>query len=68
MKSTLNKIEASMFPFPKLMWADGELVVLMQSRGTGVVVAEDDEYYIGQALEWDMPLFRDYTGSVTLQN
>lgn len=70
MKSTLNEIKASMFPFPKLMCADGGLVVLMQYDGTGVVVAEDEdgEYFLGYYGEWDMILFKDYMGSVTLQN
>jgi hypothetical protein len=68
MKSILDKLEGEIFPFPKLMETDEGLIVLMLYDGHGTVVHSDVEYSMGQYSVWDLGLFKEYKGSITLRN
>jgi hypothetical protein len=63
--------------FPKLMISSDELIVLMTGACEGVVISNKarvrqymvSEYYVGQYInDWNMDSFKDYNGTVTLEN
>ena len=76
MKSEITKNGTpNTLPFPKLMhWNIGGVtitVVLMYDEGgEGVVVyAKDDMNYIGEySADWNMQVFEDFYGTLTLSN
>lgn len=52
--------------FPKLMIAQGELIVLMQEPGLGVAISGDRVGETSKA--WNMSVFQDFNGEVTIAN
>lgn len=71
MKSTTSELKViEPKPFPKLMEAENGTIVLFQSKENGVCVCQKiDSLFVGEYHNcWDMGVFRDYNGSVTLSN
>lgn len=64
--------EVKNIPFPKLMKSTiNEAIVLFYKDGEGIVVSNsnDGEYRLGYlSSTWIMQNFRDFNGSITLQN
>jgi hypothetical protein len=63
--------------FPKLMISPSGLIVLMSTACDGIVVSNKNrvigdmnvEYYVGERItDWNMNSFKDYNGTVTLEN
>jgi hypothetical protein len=55
--------------FPKLMVADGDLIVLFNADRKGIVVNSKRGQNIGDySIDWAMGAFKDYNGEVTLKN
>jgi hypothetical protein len=70
MKSTkCDKGNIGELPFPKLMINSvGGDVVLMKSLGTGTIVYAGD-FELGHTSSiWDTRCFKDYSGTITLEN
>ena len=69
MKVTVNE-ESKEKGFPKLMINDdSDLIVLMTELGKGVVVRVDGHNPVGCYVDcWIMDYFKDFNGTVTLQN
>ena len=69
MKVTVNE-ESKEKEFPKLMINDkNDLIIFMTSRGVGFVVQPNKHDPIGNYSDsWAMHQFKDFNGTVTLQN
>jgi hypothetical protein len=68
MKVTVKQTPRKDIPYPKLMTAKEGLIVLMIKPKCGVVIAASS-YSIGYYSDaWNMNCFRDFEGSVELQN
>lgn len=74
MKSEITKNGTpNTLPFPKLMYLDigGVMATVMYDEtGKGVVVyTKDDRNYIGEySIDWDVKVFKDFHGTLTLSN
>jgi len=70
MKVTVNEEEKKVKEFPKLMINNGgNLIVLMTSDRCGVVVSTNEFNKLGNISDvWSMDCFKDFNGTVTLQN
>ncbi len=70
MKVTVNEEEVMENSFPKLMiYTVSDLIVLMTSSMNGIVVAGNSYHELGKISDtWDMQHFKDFNGTVTLQN
>lgn len=77
MKTTINKTPTGPpLPFPKLMTADGNKIVLFDQEEHGVVIHQGDNRRQGAdrhqvgfySALWYMPAFTDFHGTVTLEN
>ena len=64
----VDKLENAV-EYPKLMHSDKGRIVLFTERGVGVLLNETGFDEAGHhSDEWSMSNFKDYDGSITLQN
>lgn len=68
MKSTVSSRLVTSPVFPRLMVADDGQVVLFIADRTGTVVKEGCDPIGDYSCSWHMPDFKDFTGTVTLEN
>ena len=67
--TTTDTPSVKVLDYPKLMKHDyGNSIVLMSSNEIGTVLSSDSYQQGYRASTWDMSLFKDYTGTVTLEN
>jgi hypothetical protein len=55
-------------PYPKLMFSQYGQVVLMHTHECGTLVNGERSEIGCHSESWDMGIFRDFDGSITLQN
>ena len=64
----VDKLENAV-EYPKLMHGEEGRVVLFTGHETGFLLNQDDLYSLGHySHNWKMGCFKDYDGSITLQN
>lgn len=68
MKVTVDKKEIKGNSFPKIM-ISGDTIVLFTKPCIGITIANCDDYSVGSLSSgWDMDMFSDFYGTITLEN